>query len=120
MSTLVTIVHVICCLFLMLTVLLQSGKRGGLAAALGGGNAATVFGGGGASTFLKKLTAGAATVFMITSMTLAYFSSADAGDSLKKFGSDQQRLFKQKEDAKKKALEEAAKANALTPGTPGS
>src|SRR5688572_6849235 len=118
MSTLVTIVHVICCLFLMLTVLLQSGKGGGMGAAFGGGNAGTVFGGGGASTFLKKLTAGAATVFMLTSMTLAYFSSTDAGDSLQDFGRDQQKLYKQKEDAKKKALEEAAKANAVTPDPP--
>ena len=76
MSTLVTIIHVICCLFLMLTVLLQSGKGGGMGAAFGGGGSATVFGGSGASTFLKKLTAGAATIFMITSMTLAYFASS--------------------------------------------
>ena len=117
MSTLVTIIHVICCLFLMLTVLLQSGKGGGMGAAFGGGNAATVFGGSGASTFLKKLTAGAATVFMLTSMTLAYISSSDAGDALEEFGNEQQELAKQKDEARKKALDEAAKGSAAGSGS---
>ena len=72
MSTLITVLHVIVCLFLMLTVLLQSGKGGGMGAAFGGGNAATVFGSSGASSFLKRLTAIAGTIFMITSMVLAF------------------------------------------------
>src|SRR5687767_896991 len=123
MSTLVTIVHVICCVFLMLTVLLQSGKGGGMGAAFGGGNAATVFGGSGASTFLKKLTAGAATIFMLTSMTLAYIASSDAGDALESFGTEQQALAKQKADAAKKALDDAAKLGSGSAGSgsaPGS
>ena len=100
MSTLVTIVHVSMCLFLMLTVLLQSGKGGGMGGAFGGGggNAATVFGGSGASTFLRRLTATAATMFMLTSMTLAYLASHHGGDSLAKFSNT-----------------EAAKAEAMRP-----
>jgi len=79
MSTLVTLLHVIVCLFLMLTVLLQSGKGGGMGAAFGGGNAATVFGSSGASGFLKRLTAIAGTIFMATSMVLAFLASLGPG-----------------------------------------
>lgn len=106
MSTLITVLHVIVCLFLMLTVLLQSGKSGGMGAAFGGGNAATVFGGSGASTFLRKLTAGAATVFMITSMVLAFIASHNSADALEKFGESQAKLAADKEAAKAKALQD--------------
>ena len=117
MSTLVAILHIAVCIFLMLTVLLQSGKSGGMGAAFGGGNASTVFGGSGASSFLQKLTAGAATIFMATSMILSYIASGNAGDALQKFGTDQQSLMKQKEEAKKKALDEAAAAAATGSGS---
>src|SRR5256885_1942481 len=99
MSTLLTILHVIVCLFLMLTVLLQSGKGGGMGAAFGGGNAATVFGGSGASSFLRRLTAGAATVFMLTSMTLAYLATRNQADALEKFGEQQADVAKKKNEA---------------------
>jgi preprotein translocase subunit SecG len=97
MSTLITVLHVIVCLFLMLTVLLQSGKGGGMGAAFGGGNAATVFGGSGASSFLKRLTAVAGTVFMITSMVLAFIASLNSAVALEKFGEEQQKLAADKE-----------------------
>ena len=109
MSTLVTILHVIVAIFLMLTVLLQSGKGGGMGAAFGGGNAATVFGGSGASGFLKKLTAASATIFMLTSITLAFIASHDNADALEKFGKQQDSLRAEKEKATQKALDEAAK-----------
>src|SRR6266550_2843196 len=105
MSTLLTILHVIVCVFLMLTVLLQSGKGGGMGAAFGGGNAATVFGGSGASSFLRRLTAGAGTLFMVTSMLLAYLASNNAADPLEKYGETQEKLAGEKEAARKKALE---------------
>ena len=101
MSTLITVLHVIVCLFLMLTVLLQSGKGGGMGAAFGGGgNAATVFGGSGASGFLKRLTAIAGTVFMITSMVLAFIASRDSGDAFESFGEKQKEIAAQKKKAK--------------------
>src|SRR5262249_14797263 len=109
MSTLLTILHVIVCLFLMLTVLLQSGKGGGMGAAFGGGSAAPVFGGSGASSFLRRLTAGAATIFMLTSITLAWLSSRSSADALAKFGAQQDELSKQKDEAAQKALDAAAK-----------
>src|SRR3954469_8219819 len=104
MTTLLTILHVVVCLFLMLTVLLQSGKGGGMGAAFGGGNAATVFGGSGASGFLKRLTAIAGTVFMITSMVLAVISSHNSADALEKFGDEQQKIADEKEHAKAEGL----------------
>src|SRR4051812_26028553 len=104
MSTLITILHIIVCIFLMLTVLLQSGKGGGMGGAFGGGNTQTVFGGSGASSFLRRLTAGAATVFMFTSMLLAFLASQNSADALEKFGESQSSLAKKKQDAKDAAL----------------
>jgi preprotein translocase subunit SecG len=99
MSTVVTALHILVCLFLMLTVLLQQGKGGGMGGAFGGSNAGTVFGGAGASGFLRRLTAIAATVFMVTSMVLAFFASADAGDSLEKFSKEEAKRKKQANEA---------------------
>ena len=117
MTTLLTILHVTVCLFLMLTVLLQSGKSGGMGAAFGGGNAATVFGGSGASSFLRRLTAGAATIFMLASMTLAFIASHNSGDALEKFGAAQQDIATQKEKEKERALGSGA---GMTNGSAGS
>ncbi len=115
MVTLLTILHVIVCLFLMLTVLLQSGKGGGMGALGGGGGTTTVFGGSGASTFLRTLTAVAATVFMLASMTLAFIASHNAGDPLDKFGASQDDIRDQKEKEKERALAPGALGSAFTP-----
>ena len=107
MSTLITILHVVVCLFLMLTVLLQQGKGGGMGGAFGGSSAGTVFGGAGASSFLRRLTAAAATVFMITSMVLAYVASRDAGEPLERYSRAEAARLKQKKQAEKRGLESA-------------
>lgn len=94
--TIVQIIHIMVCLFLMLVVLLQQGKGGGLGAAFGGGAAAQVFGGRGAGNILTRATAICATIFMLTSVGLAYHSSAGdralrqkaAAESLKRKSSD--------------------------------
>ncbi|AKT37506.1 preprotein translocase subunit SecG [Chondromyces crocatus] len=75
LQTFLHIVHVFVCLFLILVVLLQQGKGGGMGSAFGGASA-QVFGGRGAGNFLTRLTAICAAVFMATSMSLAYLSSA--------------------------------------------
>ena len=105
MSTLVTILHVLVCLFLMLTVLLQQGKGGGMGGAFGGSNAGSVFGGAGASTFLRRLTATAATIFMMTSMVLAYIASDDAGDSLEKISASEADKRRRAKEAERRAFE---------------
>ncbi len=75
MSILIIVIHVIVCIALILVVLLQTGKGADMGAAFGGGSSQTVFGSTGASSFLSKMTTGAAIVFMLTSLTLAYVSS---------------------------------------------
>jgi preprotein translocase subunit SecG len=105
MSTFITVIHVIVCVFLMLTVLLQSGKGGGMGAAFGGGNTGTVFGGSGASQFLRRLTVGAAVIFMITSMLLAYLASQSSEDALRAFNAQQRRQRELKEKMREEALE---------------
>jgi preprotein translocase subunit SecG len=74
--TLLDILHISVCLFLMLVVLLQQGKGGGMGAAFGGGASQQVFGGRGAGNLLTRATAVCAGIFMLTSVSLAYFSSS--------------------------------------------
>jgi preprotein translocase subunit SecG len=78
--TLLDIVHVFVCLFLMLVVLLQQGKSGGMGSAFGGGASQQVFGGRGAGNLLTRATAICAGIFMMTSVSLAYFSSSGDRD----------------------------------------
>jgi preprotein translocase subunit SecG len=75
MVTLITVVHIFVCIFLMLVVLLQAGKGGGMGVAFGSATSSAVFGGRGAGSFLEKLTAITAIMFMVTSMSLAWYSS---------------------------------------------
>ena len=75
LHTLLNILHVFVCFFLILVVLLQQGRGGGLGATFGGATA-QVFGGRGAGNFMTRLTAVCAVIFMATSMSLAYLSSA--------------------------------------------
>jgi preprotein translocase subunit SecG len=82
MSTILIIVHVIVCVALIMIVLLQTGKGADMGAAFGGGGSQTLFGSTGASTFLSKATTGAAIVFMLTSLALAYLSSHRTGESI--------------------------------------
>jgi preprotein translocase subunit SecG len=74
MYTLLIMLHVLACLVLILIVLLQAGKGANMGAAFGG-SSQTVFGSSGAGTFLGKLTAGIAVLFMLTSLTLTYTAS---------------------------------------------
>jgi preprotein translocase subunit SecG len=73
MHTLVTILHVLACVILIMVVLLQAGKGANMGAAFGG-SSQTVFGSSGAGTFLGKMTAAVAIIFMLTSLTLTYTS----------------------------------------------
>jgi preprotein translocase subunit SecG len=75
LQTLLSIIHVTVCVFLILVVLLQQGRGGGMGSAFGGATA-QVFGGRGAGNFLTRLTGICAAIFMLTSIGLAYLSSA--------------------------------------------
>ena len=80
MSIILIIIQIIVCIALIMIVLLQTGKGADMGAAFGGGSSQTLFGSTGASTFLSKATTAAAIIFMLTSLTLAYFSSHRFGD----------------------------------------
>ncbi len=73
MQNLVLAVHFLVCALLIVIILLQAGKGADIGAVFGGG-AGTVFGSRGAATFLSKFTTGLAVVFLLTSLSLAYFS----------------------------------------------
>jgi preprotein translocase subunit SecG len=113
-TTLLDIVHVSVCLFLMLVVLLQQGKGGGMGTALGGGASQQVFGGRGAGNLLTRATAVCATIFMLTSVSLAYVSSS--GDrELKMKIVEEQRKGKGNEGTRIKASKKSATP---APGAP--
>ncbi len=73
MESLVITVHIIACVTLVLLVLLQSGKED--MGVIFGGGSSSMFGSSGAGSLLGKLTAGAATVFFVTSLTFTYMST---------------------------------------------
>lgn len=74
MHTLVTILHIVICIILILVVLLQAGKGANMGAVFGG-SSQTVFGSSGPGSFLSRMTAGVAIVFMLTSFGLSYIAS---------------------------------------------
>jgi len=82
MTILLTILHVAVSLFLIAVVLLQSGKGAEMGASFGSSGSQSVFGAGGGTTFLSKLTTGAAVIFMLTSLTLAYISGKPSSSSI--------------------------------------
>jgi preprotein translocase subunit SecG len=82
MSIILIVVHVIVSIALIMIVLLQTGKGADMGAAFGGGSSQTLFGSTGASTFLSKATTGAAIIFMLTSLALAYLSTHRTADSI--------------------------------------
>jgi preprotein translocase subunit SecG len=107
LTTLLEIIHVAVCLFLMLVVLLQQGKGGGMGAAFGGGATQQVFGGRGAGNILTRATAICAGIFMLTSVSLAYFSSSGDRD-LKARIVEEQRKGKGNEGTRVKPSKKAA------------
>jgi len=75
MIILITTIHVLICVFLIIVVLLQSGKAADLAGAFGGMGSQTVFGPRGSATVLSKATTIAASLFMVTSLTLSIIAT---------------------------------------------
>lgn len=73
MLTAVAVIHIIVAIALILIVLLQTGRGSEIGAAFGGGSSQTLFGSSGSSTFMTKLTTAAVVIFMLTSLSLAYF-----------------------------------------------
>lgn len=74
--------HILVCIALIAIVLLQSGKGAEMGASFGASGSQSVFGAGGGNTFMSKMTTGAAIIFMLTSLTLAYRSGHSSTSSV--------------------------------------
>jgi preprotein translocase subunit SecG len=71
----VLIGHTLVALMIIVLVLLQRGKGADAGAAFGAGASGTVFGARGSSSFFSRATAVCATLFFVSSLSLAYLSS---------------------------------------------
>lgn len=83
LQNLVTFVHGLLCFAIVALVLLQRGKGADAGAGFGAGASGTVFGARGSATFFSKLTAVLATLFFVTSMSLAWFATRPRADAPK-------------------------------------
>ena len=78
--TLLLVGHVVVSLAIIGLVLLQKGKGAEAGAAFGSGASGTVFGAKGSANFLSRSTAVMATLFFVSSLTLAYLSSQGSAE----------------------------------------
>ena len=81
MVTILTIIHISVCIFLVSMVLLQHGKGADIGATFGGGGE-SLFGTEGPVPIMNKITTGAAVIFMVTSISPAYFSAHSTTSSV--------------------------------------
>lgn len=79
METVIVVVHVIVAITIVGLVLLQQGKGADAGASFGSGSSQTVFGSSGSGNFLVRATTIAATIFFVTSLSLAIFAKDNAG-----------------------------------------
>jgi preprotein translocase subunit SecG len=77
--TIITVIHVLLAAALIGLVLFQRGKGAEAGAAFGAGASGTVFGARGSGSFLTRTTAVLATLFFVTSLSLAYLSGQREG-----------------------------------------
>lgn len=82
MTVLLISIHVLVCFAIIVIVLLQAGKGAEVGASFGSSSSQTVFGASGSQSFMSKLTTGAATIFMLTSLSLAYFYGDSTSSSV--------------------------------------
>src|SRR5512137_236605 len=82
MTILLVLLHILVSIALIAVVLLQSGKGAEMGASFGASGSQSVFGAGGVSTFMSKMTTGAAIIFMLTSLVLAYRGGHSGGSSI--------------------------------------
>jgi preprotein translocase subunit SecG len=84
MTIFLTFIHLVVCMVLIGVVLLQAGKGAEMGASFGAGGSQSAFGAGGGDNFMARITTGAAIIFMLTSLTLAFLSSRpDSGSIMK-------------------------------------
>ena len=71
----ILIIHVLLAVAMVVLILLQHGKGADAGAAFGSGASQSVFGSQGSGSFLSRSTGVLATLFFITSLTLAYLTT---------------------------------------------
>lgn len=81
LQDIVLVLHVLAAISIIAVVMLQHGKGADMGAGFGAGASATVFGASGSGNFLTKTTTVAATIFFVTSFSLAYFAKERAADA---------------------------------------
>jgi preprotein translocase subunit SecG len=74
MQTIVVVVHVVVAIVIVGLILLQQGKGADAGASFGAGASQTVFGSSGSGNFLVRATTIGATIFFVTSLSLAIFA----------------------------------------------
>ena len=79
MQNIVVVVHVIVAIGIVGLVLLQQGKGADAGASFGAGASQTVFGSSGSGNFLVRATTIGATIFFITSLSLAVLAKDQSG-----------------------------------------
>lgn len=78
LNNILLVFHVLIAVAIIGLILLQQGKGADAGAAFGSGASGTVFGARGSASFLSRATAILATLFFITSLSLAYLASSSA------------------------------------------
>ena len=73
--SIVLTVHILAAVGVIGLVLVQHGKGADMGAAFGGGASGSLFGATGSANFLSRSTAVLATIFFVTSLTLAFIAS---------------------------------------------
>ncbi|MBF0134962.1 MAG: preprotein translocase subunit SecG, partial [Magnetococcales bacterium] len=86
MTLILTVIHLLVAFGIIFVVLVQKGSSADMGAAFGG-SSQSLFGARGSGSFLGKVTAFLATVFMLTSLSLAFFTTrSTTTDSVMKGG----------------------------------
>lgn len=75
MYVFVLTLHIVLCSMLVIVILMQPGKGADISSAFGGGAASQLFGAAGPGNFLTRGTGLIAGLFMVTSITLALYST---------------------------------------------
>ena len=85
LNNILLVVHVLIAIGIVGLILLQQGKGADAGAAFGSGASATVFGSQGSGTFLSRTTAILATLFFVTSLSLAYLAKTGVSEGTDEF-----------------------------------
>jgi len=81
-TALLVILHVLVSIAMIIIVLLQAGKGAEVGASFGTGGSGAIMGAASSKSFMSRLTTMTAVIFMLTSLTLAYFYGQPGDESI--------------------------------------